>query len=638
LAVAAPHLPRLPPWLAAAVIFCGAWRLYIGRQGATLPHRGLRLILVGAGVAGVFLHYGTLLGRDPGVAMLTLMAGLKLLEMRERRDTLVLLYLAYFLVITQFLYSQSLFTAGYMLAMVLATTVLLITVTRRTGQRVAGEHLRTAAAMVAQALPVMLALFLLLPRLPGPLWPMPEQGTQAVSGLDGNLTPGSVSALARSDAVAFRAYFDDVLPPPEQRYWRGPVLAAYDGRTWTGLLRPNTSTRLVTGGEALDYEIMLEPHGRRWLFALDLAATAPADAGVTPAWEMVADDAVDERRRDRWRSYTDYRLEPRIDTLARTAFTMLPPGIHPLSRRLAGELRAEAETPTAYVERVLAWFRAQPFIYTLSPPALPGDAVDQFLFETRRGFCEHYAAAFAVLMRAADVPARVVTGYLGGEPSVSGDYLIVRQSNAHAWVEVWLAGRGWVRVDPTATVAPARIREGLAGAVPATDPVPLMARLDSDWLRMLHLQWDALSARWNTWVLGYGPELQQRLLGWLRLDGPFRSAAALAAALLLAMALGAAAAWIRNRPHPDDPAVRAWNRAGSGLARIGLRRRPDEGPSDYAARVAAARPDLAAVMAEITELYVQLRYEERTDATRLSRLRKAVTRLLSRCRGERTRC
>ncbi len=634
LAVIAPHLPRLPLWLGSSVIACGAWRLHIAQRGEALPGKWLRLALVVLGAAGVFVEYGTFFGRDAGVALLTLMTGLKLMEMRGRRDTLVALYLGYFLVITQFLYSQTLFTAAYMLAVVWATTALLVAITRRTGQGIDGSHARTAATLLLQALPVMLVLFVLFPRLPGPLWQMPDEPRQGVSGLSEEMTLGSVNQLSLSDEVAFRVRFGGAIPPPRERYWRGPVLGAYDGRTWTRMERPAAEVRADPRGRAVDYEVDLEPHGRHWLFALDLATKAPRGAEFTAAHELLDDERVKEHRRYRVRSHRDYRLGEDLTGAHRSSLQALPRDAHPRTRELAAELTSNREDdPAAVVNRGLAWLRERPFVYTLSPPELRGDRVDAFLFDTRRGFCEHFAGAFAVLMRAAGVPARVVTGYQGGQRSADGEYLIVRQSDAHAWVEVWLAGRGWVRVDPTATVAPGRIEQGLWSAVPDDDPVPIMARASGEWLQALRLQWDLVNVRWNLWVLGYGPGLQQRLFGWFGLDTVQRVVAATFGALGAALATAALITLARTRPAPVPPALAAWRRACRRLARIGLERRPDEGPRDYAERVAAARPDLGPTVRRIAGLYIQLRYEERNDERpRLLALERAVGRLRPRRR------
>ncbi|MGD8430304.1 MAG: DUF3488 and transglutaminase-like domain-containing protein [Ectothiorhodospiraceae bacterium] len=626
-AVAVPHLARQPLWLVALVVALGAWRLVIARRGERLPPRGLRLLLtLGAGAA-VLLHYGTINGRDAGLALLTLMTALKLLEMRSRRDTMVVLYLAYFLIVTQFLYSQAPVMAVYLLVATWATTVMLVTVNRPTGAGLARAHLRTAFTLLVQALPVMLLLFVVFPRIPGPLWKMPDAGGAGVTGLSNSMSPGDISSLSQSDSVAFRAEFDTAPPPRALRYWRGPVFSRYDGRTWQP--DPDLSRRPAVAfrGDPTDYTVTLEPNGQHWLLALDLPAVAPAGAEQAATGQIRADTRVKTTRRYRIRSYTNYRLQPHLTSFEKHRYTALPPDAHPRARELARGWRRQASSARAVARRALGYFRNQPFVYTLNPAPLPGDTVDGFLFSTREGFCEHYASAFVVLMRAAGIPARVVTGYQGGRMNPQGDYLIVRQSDAHAWAEVWLGeGTGWQRYDPTAAVAPERVRAGLGEAVPQGDPVPTMAIPGSSWLKNLRLTLDLFEANWNRWILGYGPELQQRLLGDLGFGGRWGGAWALTAGLLAALAMSLTVAlWPRRRG--DEPVQRSWERFHRKMTRAGVPPRQGEGPRDYTRRVARTLPGMAQPARRIGELYIALRYGPSPTAAQRSELKRRVSAL-----------
>ena len=626
-AVLAPHVAHLPPWIPILAGVAGLWRYQVHRRCRRLPPTLLLAAITLATTVAVILSYGELAGRDVGVALLAAMTALKLLEMRTRRDTVLVIFLGYFLVVTELLYSQSIPAAAYMVAGVWLLTTMLITVTRSTGDGSPLPQLRASAALLVQAAPLALVLFLLFPRIPGPLWGAPE-GQRAVSGLSDSMAPGSITELSLSDAVAFRVRVEGPAPPPEQRYWRGPVLSRFDGRTWN---RPPDDRRevptIVDPGRTVRYTVTLEPHGRPWLPALELPATRPAEARLTGTAELVAPRAIFETRRYSLRSHLDYRLEPSLAAAARTRYLELPAGRHPQARRLADRWRSEADTPGDVVRRALDHFRDEPFVYTLRPPALPGDPVDDFLFGTRRGFCEHYASAFAVLMRGAGIPSRVVTGYQGGEANPHGDYLIVRQSDAHAWAEVWLAGQGWIRVDPTAAVSPARVELGLASAVPAGDPVPFMAR-GMGWLQTLGLRWDAVNALWDRWVLAYGPELQRRLMDRIGIDGWVRKAGALLAGIGGALALALALALWRLRPPPEDPAAAAWRRLSRKLARLGLGREPSEPPLAYARRLERAAPALAPELRPIIALYLELRYGATgRDRRRLRELRRRVARL-----------
>lgn len=633
--VAAPHAMRLPLWLTAAVVAVGLWRAAIAWRGWAAPPRWALVGLTLALTAGVVAAYGTLLGLDPGVALVVAMAALKLLEMRRRRDTLVLIHLGYFLVITQFLYSQAIPAAGYMLAGVWGLTAVLIAVTRETGGDRPWAHGRLAALLVVQGLPLMIILFILFPRVSGPVWGLPER-TTAVTGLSDHLAPGAISRLSRSGTVAFRAEFRDRPPPAGQRYWRGPVLTRYDGRTW----RRDSGSRgatpeAVNRGRTVAYTVMLEPHYRRWLFALDLPAGAPGDGRLTRDLTPLAAERVRQLRRYRGRSYPDFRVQPELPAAARERYLGLPAGVHPEARRLGRKWRQAAEAPAEVVERAVGYFRRGGFRYTLTPPAPGKDWVDGFLFETRAGFCGHFAGSFAVLMRAAGIPARVVTGYLGGEMHPEGDYMIVRQSDAHAWAEVWLAGRGWVRVDPTTVVSPARADSGLGGSVPSGEPVPMMARPERGWIQAVRLQLDAAETAWNRWVLAYGPELQRRFLGRFGLGEWPRMVAAMAAGLVLAGGLVAAWVLLRRRP-ARDPAAAAFRRLERKAARAGLPRRSGEGPRDFGERLAAAFPERAGALRAITATYLRLRYARSAEAEDLARLRRGVRALRLPAAGEAT--
>ncbi|UEX79403.1 transglutaminase TgpA family protein [Spiribacter halobius] len=629
-----PHVTRLPLWLTAAIVLAGAWRLHLAQRRGALPPRLLRIAATVAGALGVYAHYGTLIGLDAGVALLALMAGLKLLETARRRDLVIALYLAYFLVVTQFLYSQSAAMAAYMLAVVLVATTVLIGINRATGSPLERRHLRTAASLLAQALPIMLVLFVLFPRLPGPLWQMPDDAYAARTGLDDTMTPGAVSQLSRSDEVAFRVRFDGEPPVHRERYWRGLVLAGYDGRSWQRLNLPGGTPALSVAGEPVSYEITLEPHNRRWLFALDAPTRVPARGSVTPALELLADEPVRELQRYRLRSHTRHQLGERLSAGDRRGYTALPVDVHPQARALAREWRAAAgDDDRAVVQRALAHFREQPFHYTLQPPLLTGDTVDEFLFESRRGFCEHYAGAFTVLMRAAGIPTRVVAGYLGGE-MVDGEYMVVRQSDAHAWTEVWLDGAGWTRVDPTGAVAPTRVESGLGAALAGEEDVPAMARQGFGWQRRLGLWLDRLDARWDQWVLGYNANLQQDLMSRFGLGAPTRMALVLALALVTLMATAAALTLLGTRRAPGEPVARAWWRFQRRLARIGLPRVPSEGPQDYVERVAAARPDLADQVRRIGAQYLALRYGPGQAGDRVNALAAAVRRFRPRRRAK----
>jgi transglutaminase-like putative cysteine protease len=614
--VLAPHALRLPIWLSLAWLVFALLSLYGAGRRRPAVARLPKALLTLAGVAAVVLQYGTVIGPSGGVALLAFLSGAKLLEVEADRDRLGLLFVGIFLLVAHFLDAQSMATAAWMVVAAVALAAGLIATQSGDAELATrpSRQLGPAGLLLLQALPVALLLFLLFPRIQGPLWGLPQQ-MAAHSGLSDQMSPGDISQLILSNELAFRAEFPD-LPPlarldSRQLYWRGPVLWDYDGRTWR-TTRPLEQTGLNAEGlgAPVRYVLTLEPHHQRWLYLLGLPQALPAFPSTLGAdLQWLARDAVTERRRYELAAYLDYRLDPLLepDTAARALD--LPEAVNPRARALARGWRQSAGNDATIVDQALALFRHQAFFYTLAPPPLGVEAVDDFLFGTRRGFCEHYASAFVFLMRAAGVPARVVTGYQGGEYNQLGNYWIVRGKDAHAWAEVWLEGRGWVRVDPTAAVAPQRVERGLDAALPAAERPAGLIQLQGDWLRPLRLGWDLVNNRWNQWVLGYNHERQRQLLARL---SPFLSnlqgmVTALVAAVALALGLVALALFRQRRPALDAPSA-AYARFCARLGRLGLRRGDAESPEAFARRAAEVRPDLAGEIDGITRLYLAARY------------------------------
>ena len=614
--VLAPHALRLPVWLSLAWIAFALMSLYAAQRRRPVVARLPKALLTLAGVAAVVLQYGTVIGPSGGVALLAFLSGAKLLEVEADRDRMGLLFVGIFLLVAHFLDAQSMATAAWMVLAAVALVAGLIATQGADAELPArpGTRLGPAGLLLLQALPVALLLFLLFPRIQGPLWGLPQQ-MAARSGLSDQMSPGDISQLILSNELAFRAEFPDLTPQARldsrQLYWRGPVLWDYDGRTWR-TTRPLEQTWLNAEGlgAPVRYALTLEPHRQRWLYLLGLPQALPelpSRLGADLQW--LARDAVTERRRYELSAYLDYRLDPLLEPDMAARARALPEAINPRSRALALGWRQAAGNDAAIVDQALALFRNQAFFYTLSPPPLGIEAVDDFLFSTRRGFCEHYASAFVFLMRAAGVPARVVTGYQGGEYNQLGNYWIVRGKDAHAWAEVWLADRGWVRVDPTAAVAPERVERGLDAALPAAERPAGLIQLQGDWLRPLRLGWDLLNNRWNQWVLGYNHERQRQFLARL---SPYLSnlqgmVTALVATVALALALVAVGVFRQRRPALDAPAA-AYARFCARLGPLGLKRGPAESPETFARRAVQARPDLAPAIDAITRHYLAARY------------------------------
>lgn len=625
LAAFVPLVPQVPYWLAALAGAAFAWRAALAWWRRPLPNRWALIFVSLAGTAGVLLEYRTIFGQKAGIALLLLFLALKQLEARAARDGLAIVLLAYFLTLTQFFENQSIPVAFTMIGTLLITTAALASLTDAQARPIA--LVRLAGLMLAQALPFMLILFVLFPRISGPLWGLPTDAYSSLTGLSDNMAPGAINNLIQSDAIAFRAKFDG--PPPERKdlYWRGPVFSRLEGRTWRpGRISVSKGVfyRQIAGSPAYDYTLTLEPHNKPWLFALEFAATLPPDSFATSDFQFVARKPVRERLRYAMRSSPSVKFRPEnLNALAEAL--QLPANLNPRTLELGARWQAEGGSEQARVLRAIDFMRRQQLIYTLQPPLMSLHVADEFLFDHKRGFCEHFSAAFVVLMRAAGIPARVVTGYQGGERNPVDDTWVIRQSDAHAWTEVWLEERGWVRVDPTAASVPARIEQNLAAAVPSGDPLPWLSGAGLDWLRDVRYRWWAVSNTWNQWILGYDPQRQREFLESLGMQAPdWRKMTAMLAVLCGGVLL-ALSGWLLWRRPRLDPAQRQWQRVSRRLARRDRRlaRQPWEGPQDYARRIAALAPAYAAELDAIARLYATLRYGAATSAT-LDELRRRV--------------
>lgn len=602
----APHALYVPIWVSVAAGLGLLWRLSPPWRKDSRLQRGLRIALALTGAVAIYLQFHTLAGPEAGIAMLALMATLKLLESEGRRDHTVMVLVSYFMLMAVLIHHQDIGTAAWLVLTMAALTASLVA-NQTTTALAPRPALAMAGGYLLQALPLALLLFLLFPRLPAPLAGLVHTDSGR-TGLSDNMAPGSISQLIRSDAVAFRVDFADPAVDARGFYWRGPVLAEFDGRAWRRS-RAGSQVSVAAQGRSVAYTITLEASGQPWLPVAGLVTEHPLPyARVTANLEWLSLRPLRQRVRYAVEAWPDYRLETELSPDRQAQALFLPAGSNPRTAALAARWAAEAATPRDIVQRALAHFRQEPFHYTLNPPLLGDDAVDQFLFSSRRGFCEHYAGAFTALMRAAGVPARVVTGYQGGERNPVGGHWIVRNRDAHAWAEVWLPGSGWVQVDPTAAVAPQRIELGLDAALPIAER-PLL-NLPPDWLRPLRQAWDFVDNGWNQWVLGYDFERQRQFLSGLSpslasLKGMLWGMVAGAGLLLGLLAL-----WLLRRTpvRPKDELGRLYGRFLARLARVGVARGEAEGPADFAARAGRDRPDLAGDIRAITRLYIALRY------------------------------
>ena len=625
--ILAPHVVYQSPLL---LMFIGCllfWRLSVELKYVRQPPPWFATLLAVTTFVGITYGYQTIFGRDAGVALLITMLCLKLMEMGTPRDFLVAVFLGYFVVITGFLFNQSV-----IIGLLMTTAVFLLTTSLVAYHRIDRsfnsqyKSARLGINLLFQAIPLTILLFLLFPRVSGPLWGLPEQGSTASTGLSSSMSPGQITELAFDESVAFRVEFEGEVPDPSKLYWRGPVFTYYDGFMWQELANNSRKffgeqwvTELppvprVKLSEGIQYSVILEPHNSNWLLALDLPTLYPPNAYLTQNYELLSDEPVKKLTRYRVTSNLDYKLSASEPPQNRV-YKQIPQFVGPKARELVQDLQDKVRENLPYdqqmVELVLNHFRGEPFYYTRNPPAMLDRPIDRFLFEERRGFCEHYASAFVVLMRAAGIPARIVTGYMGGELNTIGNYFIVRQSDAHAWSEVWLEGKGWVRFDPTAVIPPNRVEQSqFRDRFRRSSAEGMLAE---NWfagsLQKIRFLWDNVNHSWNDWIVGYNPKKQRSFFDSLGLSKFSWSSLIFIlfgglTLVILAIAIYLSGHTIRK---PNQAHI-LFRRFCKKLARKGFRYTPSETARAFAQRVANKRRDIAAQVEEITELYNQVRY------------------------------
>lgn len=623
----APYATRMPWWASLVVALLLAYRaaLTLGRvRPMPASLQTLLLVLVALAVgAGLWQNFGTLAGRDGGGAILVVLLALKAVETHNRRDLFLLALLGFFVTITHFFFVQDTFTAAYAL-LSMAALCAGVAVTERPSlwpekslarpalTQQGAAMLKPAGRLLLQALPLAVALFVLFPRPGSPLWQMPvsSKGT-STSGLTDTVNPGAISNLATSDEVAFRAQFSGATPPTSRLYWRGPVLETFDGNAWKMALSTRELPQVQTSGTPINYTLTAEATNQSWVLALDAPASLPAGTRITRSLQVIKPSKIGSRTLFKLSAVLGYRYGLNENPAWLQYDLRLPPG-NPRVRELAQGW--QNLPPIERVRAGLNVFRQGGFSYTLQPPLLPTvNGLDYFVFNSKRGFCEHYASTFAFMMRAAGLPARVITGYQGAESN--GNYLIVRQANAHAWTEVWIEGQGWIRVDPTAAVSPDRIERGVGSLQGA----PGLAGDSDAPFKALRLRLDALQNLWNTWVIGYDGAQQQLLFKKLGLGdfGSLRLTLFSVALLLLA----ALPLLLRRRVRPE-PLVAAYDLLAK---RLKLPRLPQETGEAYLARAAQRYPQQRAEIAALVERYQALRYGPAPSPEAVSAYRQAVS-------------
>jgi len=618
-AVVAPHVPRLPVWVQALCALMLVWRGWIAWSGHKLPNRWLLAAALAASTTLVLLNWRSLFNREADIAFLCILMALKTLELRARRDAFVVFFLGFFLILTRFFDSQSLPTALWMLLVVWALLTALVLAQMPVGQPSLALAARSAARVTLAGLPIMILLYLLFPRI-APLWGIPADSL-GKTGLSNQMSFGAMSEIANDDSIALRLRFMGPVPPPGRRYLRGPVLEAFDGQHWLAQEGPRAADSLINSGEPWRYEMTLEPLRMRAIPLLESAGGAGAmSAGPYvlrrgPELQWTADMPVTERLRFTVQAWPEQQAGAQRTHASLLPDLQLPAGRNPRTiawaRALWRQPRIAAlddsARPTALAAAVMQHVREGDFFYTLSPGRYGDttpDLIDEFWFDRRLGFCEHFAAAFVVIMRAAGVPARIVTGFQGFDPEPVDGWWIVRNSNAHAWAEYWVPGLGWQRADPTAAIAPERVQYGRA-----LRPAPgALERLSPAVWPAVRGLWERLDNRWQQMILNYSRQDQFDLLKRMGVEEPDWVALGQAGAVVIGLiALGSASIIVwQRRPHD------AWSRRRAVVLRLlhdlGLASATHESPLRWAEQVRQRFGARGQILAELLMSLERSRY------------------------------
>ncbi|MDM0041719.1 DUF3488 and transglutaminase-like domain-containing protein [Variovorax sp. J22G21] len=629
-----PQVGNLPLWCSALTAIVLVWRGSLAVQAKPLPGRWWRAALLAVTLAATFATHRTLLGRDAGVTMVVVLLALKTLELRARRDAFVIFFLGFFAMLTNFFYSQSLLTALAMLLALLGLLTALVNAHMPVGRPPLLQAARTAGWMALLGAPIMLVLFMLFPRL-APLWGTPGDAMAGRSGLSGTMKVGSIAQLALDDSIAARIRFEGPPPPQRELYFRGPVLARFDGREWSALepwARGSVPANLRVEGAPLRYQVTLEASNKPWLLTLDAAKDAPKVPGYetfsAPDLQWFVNRPINDLLRYSAESYTQFRSGPERRTAGLQTYLNLPPGSNPRTVALAAQMRNDlpgADTP-AFVQAALQRLRTGGYAYTLDPGVFGNDTADEFWFDRKEGFCEHIASSFVVLMRALDIPARIVTGYQGGEINGVDGFWVLRQSDAHAWAEIWQEGTGWVRVDPTGAVSPGRV-----GAFNRLAPQPgffagAIGTMSPTLAQNMRAVWEAVNNGWNQWVLSYTQSRQLNLLKNLGFDAPsLQDLATVLIWLLVVVSIGGAG-WTLWERSQHDPWLRLLGQARRRLRKAGLDL-PDAAPPRRMAQHVNERFGAAGQPVHDWLLRLEAQRYARTPGAALSRLRTEFRRL-----------
>lgn len=632
LVVMLPFAFNLPVWLVPVMLVATYWRIRVIKGHSAQPKFIVRMFVIGLGVVGVLLSGMTLLSLNTMVSFLLLGFAFKSLEVVRQRDALVVIFIGYFLVAISFLFSQSIPAGAYGVLSLIVLTGALITNQQSPAQQLSQNSTRsslsTAALMLLQCLPLMALVFVLMPRF-SPLWSIPSFESHAKTGVGDSMAPGDIANLSKSDELAFRVSFSGRKPAADEMYWRGLVLNHFDGVTWQQLERqydteelkseliyqqPWQDSQVRLTGEPINYEAIYEKTGQPWLFTL--TPTTQADGKILKLgdYRVMSRSDIQAPLMMKATSYPEAKRDVVLSDYSRQLALQLPNSGNPKARQRAKQWHAEAGGDQAYIDKVLENYTQQQYFYTLRPPLLgDDDTIDKFLFDTKKGFCSHYSGSFVFLMRAAGIPARIVVGYLGGEWNKSGDYLSVRQYDAHAWTEVWLEGKGWIRIDPTSMVAPSRVEGGLEAAVEYEGSFledQLFSVHQFKWMDGIRQKMDAIQYGWRRWILGYDSKSQANLLKAI-LD---KLSSVPLAALVGVLFVGIFLLWfvmlgLMNKRNYEAYEHRLYRKLCKRLEKLGIKREPHQTPTEFSRLAGEKLPDKADAIHSFTQLYQSLCYE-----------------------------
>lgn len=624
-----PHVNHIPLSLFAFFSILLTWRFVGIWRPNYLPNKAIIFLVTAGALFLLYTQYQGVLGRDPGTSLFVTALGLKLLEIKKERDLYLINYLAFIVAASQFLYEQSILMAAYILFVCCVLLATLIAINSQKPETLSA--LKSASIIIFQALPISIVIFVLFPRVEAPRWMLFDAEHTAISGLSDSLEPGSISRLGLSDELVFRVKFEAKVPPPNQRYWRGPVYSHTDGKRWTETSKrffTNYLDKLSHSGQPYQYTLMMEPQDKHWVFALDMPTSFPRSLEKNALYQLINKDNPNQRAEYKITSYPQYNTGYITKTELKDNL-QLPREPSEKIKQLVAQLHGFDKPAEVFIQAILNHFRKEKFYYTLMPPLMEEDPIEKFLFETRYGFCSHYATAFVYLLRAADIPARVVGGYQGGALNKAGGFLEVRQANAHAWAEVWLPNKGWTRFDPTAAIAPERIEQDvdidlqLATGVVNFMSVNINATKALSWMKKARQLWGSVDYSWQRWVINYTSENQSKFLSSLGIYD-FKTMAYWLVFAIGLMTLVLAWFILKVRPTKIDKELKVYQLFCKKIAKAGVYKGKGETAQDFSSRIQKQYPDLADGINKITAIFIKIRYQKELGEGDFVLLKKEV--------------